>query len=507
MTFGREKWLKTHLKRIAAKGINADLAMQGLAESVLRGKTAFEKKYRNSKFHFTMKLFKDNPQKGGIQEMLVVAMPMVLSMSFDTFLVFINRLFLSKLGSDYMNAALTGGLMEMVTIVFFNGVIGYSTAMVAQNLGAQKTARCSLVLVQALLMAICSYPLALALMPLAHIYLNSFSVSPQQSVLQIQYYNILLYGSIITMVRHALACFFIGLGKTRIVMVATLTGLVVTLFLSYGFTFGKLGLPALDIVGAPLAIIAGSFSALCILLFKFFSKEYRENFSTNKCWRFSKRISSTLIKKGLPSGTEIFLNMLAFQALILVFDSQSVAAATATSITFSWDMVSFVPLIGLEIGATSLVGKYIGARDFASANRSVISGIKTGLCYSGFIIILFVGIPDILVNIFKPHVINPEWNEAKGLAIKMIRLAAIYVTVETLMVIYSGALRGAGDTFAVMFISSGLHWAITILSYVLLNIFKIGVIETWGTTVFIWTAFPLFLFLRWKNGKWRRAWE
>jgi len=439
--------------------------------------------------------------------MLGVSLPMVMSMSFDTFLVFINRLFLSKLGPDYMNAALTGGIMEMVTIVFFNGVIGYSTAMVAQNLGAKKTARCSLVLVQAIIMAICSYPLAIALMYPSHSFLNSFDVPVEQSILQIKYYDILIYGSIITMLRHAFSCFFIGLGKTRIVMAATLTGLAVTLILSYIFTFGKFGFPALGIIGAPAAIVAGSFSALCLLFFRFFSKKYRENYSTHKCWRFSKRISSTLIKKGLPSGTEIFLNMLAFQALILVFDSQGLAAATATSVTFSWDMVSFVPLIGLEIGATSLVGKYIGARDFASANRSVISGIKTGLCYSGFIIILFVGIPDILVNIFKPHVINPEWDEAKDLAIKMIRLAAIYVTVETLMVIYSGALRGAGDTFAVMFISSGLHWAITILSYVLLNIFKIGVIETWGTTVIIWTAFPLFLFLRWKNGKWRRAWE
>jgi MATE family multidrug resistance protein len=438
--------------------------------------------------------------------MLVVALPMVLSMSFDTFLVFVNRLFLSKLGSDYMNAALTGGLMEMVTIVFFNGVIGYSTAMVAQNLGAQKTARCSLVLVQALLMAICSYPLALALMPIAHLFLNSFDVSTTQGVLQIRYYDILLYGSIITMVRHAFACFFIGLGKTRIVMVATLAGLAVTLFLSYGFTFGKFGLPALDINGAPIAIIAGSFSALCVLLFKFFSREYRENFSTHKCWRFSRRILSTLIKKGLPSGTEIFLNMLAFQALILIFDSQGLVAATATSIAFSWDMVSFVPLIGLEIGATSLVGKYIGARDFASANRATHSGIKIGLFYSGFIIMLFVGIPEILANIFAPHVINPEWPESKALAINMIRLAAIYVTVETFMTIYSGALRGAGDTFAVMFISSGLHWTITILVYVFLNVFKIGVIETWGLTVFIWTAFPLFLFLRWKNGKWQKAW-
>ncbi|MDR0516713.1 MAG: MATE family efflux transporter [Fibromonadaceae bacterium] len=454
-----------------------------------------------------MNFFNDNSPKGGIKEMLAVAFPMVLSMSFDTFLVFLNRMFLSKLGSDYMNAALTGGIMEMVTIVFFNGVVGYSAAMVAQNLGALKTARCSLVLSQAVFIAICSYPLALALMPIAHLFLNSFDVPEMQSALQIKYFDILLYGSIISMLRHAFACFFIGLGKTRIVMAGTLAGFAVTLFLSYSFTFGKLGFPALGISGAPLAIIAGSFTALCILLFNFFSKEYSETYSTRKCWRFSKRISSTLIKKGLPSGGEIFLNMLAFQMLILIFESQGPAAATATTITFSWDMVSFVPLIGLEVGTTSLVGKYIGARDFAAAHRSTYSGMKIGIIYSALIVLFFVGLPGFLVDVFTPHNIAPEWAESRSLAISMIRLAAIYVTVEIFMVIYSGALRGAGDTLAVMCISSGLHWLLTTITYVFFNVFGFEVLQTWGLTVLIWTLFPLFLYLRWKSGKWRRAWD
>ncbi len=118
-----------------------------------------------------------------------------------------------------------------------------------------------------------------------------------------------------------------------------------------------------------------------------------------------------------------------------------------------------------------------------------------------------MGIPEILVNIFVPHIIPPEWSESKALAVNMIRLAAIYVTVETVMVIYAGALRGTGDTLAVMCISSGLHWLLTITAWVFFNILKIGVIETWALTVLIWTLFPLFLYLRWRGEKWRKAWE
>jgi MATE family multidrug resistance protein len=405
-----------------------------------------------------------------------------------------------------MNASLIGGTMEMVAITFFNGVISYSTAMVAQNLGAQKTSRCPLVTVQAIFIALCCYPLALALIPPAHIFLNSFGVPELQGKLQIQYFNILVYGCIITMTRHAFACFFIGLGETRTVMIATLLGIATTLFLSYGFTFGKMGLPSLGIHGAPIAVVIGNFAALCFLLSKFFGKEYREKYSTGKCWRLSKRILSTLIKKGIPTGSEMFLNMLAFVSMLLVFESQGLIAATATSIMFNWDLVAFVPLIGLEIGTTSLVGRYIGARDFASANRVIYSGIKLGLIYTGLIILLFIGIPNILVNVFTPHEITPEWPESQALAIKMLRLAAIYVMVEAFLLVYVGALRGAGDTLAIMCISCALHWATVFIVWASFYILGLNVMQTWSVTVFIYTIFPLFLYLRWKNGKWRRAW-
>jgi len=46
LTSGRRKGLETHLKRIAAKGIATELAIQAPAESVLGGKTAFGGKYR-----------------------------------------------------------------------------------------------------------------------------------------------------------------------------------------------------------------------------------------------------------------------------------------------------------------------------------------------------------------------------------------------------------------------------------------------------------------------------
>ena len=63
--------------------------------------------------------FKKN---GDVKDVLVVALPMLLSMSFDTFMTFIDRLFLSKLGPAEMNAALGAGAVQLALTMFFTGI-------------------------------------------------------------------------------------------------------------------------------------------------------------------------------------------------------------------------------------------------------------------------------------------------------------------------------------------------------------------------------------------------
>ena len=109
-----------------------------------------------------------------------------------------------------------------------------------------------------------------------------------------------------------------------------------------------------------------------------------------------------LLRFGYPAGVELFLNLLAFTSMILLFHSHGLATATAVTIVFNWDMVSFVPLLGIQIGVVSLVGRYMGAGRPEIAERVTRSGLKMGWSYSSVILVLFVGFPEQLVAVFQP---------------------------------------------------------------------------------------------------------
>jgi MATE family multidrug resistance protein len=114
------------------------------------------------------------------------------------------------------------------------------------------------------------------------------------------------------------------------------------------------------------------------------------------------------------------------------------------TITFNWDMVAFIPVIGVGVGATSLVGRYMGAGKPSVANRAAYSAIKTALGYTLTVLVFFVFAPHLLVGMFTPHRPGLDYSAAAPLAVFMIRMASLYLVSDALMLVFGGALRGAG---------------------------------------------------------------
>jgi MATE family multidrug resistance protein len=199
----------------------------------------------------------------------------------------------------------------------------------------------------------------------------------------------------------------------------------------------------------------------------------------------------------------MFLNLLAFNGMILAFHAHGPATATAATIMFNWDMVSFVPLIGIQIGVMSLVGRYMGARDPDTAGRAAISGLKSGWVYSFVILILFVGFPVHLVEMFRPERAGSVFSQSAPVAVRMIRIASVYVLVEAVVMVCSGTLRGAGDTFWTMCLSVTLHWALFAILVVMLHVLVLPAEAAWAAVVVAFLLFSALFYRRYRSGKWR----
>ena len=443
------------------------------------------------------------PSAGGVRELLAIALPMVVSHACDTVMTFTDRVFLSRLGPDEMNAAMSGGLTCFMMMTFFMGLIGYTTALVAQYLGAGKKDRCALATSQALIICLAAYPVILLARPLVLYGFELSGISAGQLASQKMYFGILIYATIIGLLRTSLSSFFSGIGQTRMVMVAAIVAMVANIGLNYVLIFGKLGLPPLGIRGAAYGTILGGLLGLTVLVTAYFWPPNRREYQVFQSLRFDREAMGKLLWFGYPAGVEMFLNVLAFTGMIFAFHAHGPVTATATTIMFNWDMVSFVPLIGIQIGVMSLVGRYMGAGDPDTAHRAAMSGIKTGWVYSSVILVLFACFPETLVSVFQPVDADPVFEQAVPTAVFMIRLASLYVMIEAVVIVFSGTLRGAGDTFWAMCISVTLHWLLLPILIVMLHWLGMSPELAWTAIVLTFLCFSYIFYLRYRSGHWR----
>lgn len=453
-----------------------------------------------------MTLFEKNAsgqKQGGVREMISVALPMVVSFACDTVMIFTDRLLLSRLGPDMMNAALGGGICFYMLITFMIGLTGYTTALAAQYLGAGRKQDCPKVTFQAGLLILLAWPVIVFLSgPVSKIF-ELMSIPAGQLGPQIIYFKILVLGCVTVLLRHCLASFFSGIGRTRVVMTASLIAMVINVFAGYTLIFGKFGFPQMGIAGAAWGTVFASFCAFLILAGVYFSEKIRAEYGVMKSFGFHPDIMKKLLRYGYPSGIEMFLAVAAFNFMVMTFHSLGPVSATASSIMLNWDMVTYVPLMGIEIGVTSLVGRYMGAGKPETAHQSVMSGVKVGSVYSSIMFILFMFFPYQLVTVFHPDTFSLEFEQAVSSAVFMLRVVCLYLVSEIIVVVFVGALRGAGDTLWAMSFSIVLHWVLAAALFVMLRIFHLSIETGWAVVIVLFLFLSTAVLFRYREGKWK----
>jgi MATE family multidrug resistance protein len=350
-------------------------------------------------------------------------------------------------------------------------------------------------------LSLIAYPLLLAISPLVRFFFAFLGQTPLQVELAYTYFQTLMFGILFLVLRHALAGFFIGIGRTTVVMTANAAGMLVNIPLNYILIYGKLGFPAMGLRGAAIGTILGNMTIFIILAAFYLRGKNRADFSTHRALNFRPKILKTLLTFGVPAGLAMFLNIAAFNLFVQSMHSYGTRVAAAVTIAFNWDVVAFLPMLGMGHAVTALVGQNVGARDYVEARRSAFIGLRTAWLYSFTIMVVFIVGARPLVAMFIPG-LGAGNTEVSSLAVVMLRLASFYVLADSAQIVFTGALRGAGDTRWVMLVSVTIHWLFAVLAVVLIRVVRVDPVVAWIAFIGFILAMGIAMFLRFNGRRW-----
>ncbi|MEI6914232.1 MAG: MATE family efflux transporter, partial [Armatimonadota bacterium] len=302
----------------------------------------------------------------------------------------------------------------------------------------------------------------------------------------------------------AVSSFFTGTGRTRTVMWANVGATVVNIVLDYGLIFGNLGIPEMGIRGAAIATVASSVFGVLALLWFFLDKDSRRDYQTSEAWRPDFEIFKRLMRYGVPSGINFMLDLFAFTFFILLVGRLGERELAATTLAFQVNTLAFFPMIGFSIATATLVGQRLGENKPYLAARSVWAAFHLTLVYMFSMACLYILVPGVLLTPFGARANPTQFSEIREMAVIILRFVALYSVFDAMNLIFASALKGAGDTLFVMFLSTTLGMTLMVMpAWIVCKPGGAGIYAAWTFLTLFVIVLGFSFLLRFLHGKWQ----
>lgn len=434
-------------------------------------------------------------ERSPLMEMLIIAGPVVATMTSYTLMQFVDGLMVSRIGPNpvYVAAQGNGGVAAWVPTATLMGLLSVVNTYVSQNLGAKHAERGPAYAWAGLWLSLVSWvglmlPFAFALPFLLR---SLTDHSPELLAMETDYARILLYGSFLTIGARCIAQYFYGMHRPMIVFIAVIAGnltdLVGNSFLIYGPTppdiggaagafFGPwfeftsstckaIGIPAMGVAGAALATVIGTLVEFAIPMLCFLGRKHNRLYQTRRAWRPSFSHIQDLWKIGWP-GALMFGNEIVCWAYLMavLIGHFGEVHNSAGWIALRYMHLAFMPAVGLSIAVTAQVGKCMGMKRPDLATRRAWLGVSLTMAYMGLCAIGFVIFREEAIALFiEPTTSAEERAELIRIGAEIMIAAAIFQLFDALGITIIGALRGAGDTVWPGIITFFLAWTCLVL--------------------------------------------
>jgi MATE family multidrug resistance protein len=453
---------------------------------------------------------------GGSRELLKLALPLVLSQSFMTIQIAVDRVLLSRHNPDEVAASFPAVILFWLPFGLLQGIAGYVNTFVAQYTGANRPERVGPAIWQGLYFAFVGGLLFLLMIPAATQLVALGAHSPELQHLEAIYLRYLALAAMPMLIIAAVNGFFSGRGDTWTVLGIDAVGTGVNICLALVLIFGRLGFPEMGIEGAGLATVVGSWSSAVFGFILFCRRRFREEYRTLAGWPLERELFTRLLRFGGPAGIQMFLDILAFTLFTLYVGRLGAAELGATSLTITLNMITFLPMIGLGTAICILVGQRLGEDRPEIAEKTTYTGLRWMTGYILIIVVAYLTMPSLLLAAFAPD--TPEelakFNAIAAIVPNLLICVAIYSVADSMNLTFAFALRGAGDTKFVTWLTFILAWPVMVIPtiYVVSNRNELHarypamgdpIYWAWSFATLHIIVMSFCFWLRFRHGKWK----
>ncbi|MDR3210307.1 MAG: MATE family efflux transporter [Planctomycetota bacterium] len=470
---------------------------------------------------------------GGIGEVCQAALPLIVSSGTFAVKLFSDRLMLAWHSELAIGAALAAGMLAFMLESLCIGIASYANTFVSQYDGAGKPGRIGLAVWQSLFFSLAAGAVLISIGTLLASVFTRIGHPAELARLEEGYFRVIISGTPLVLVNSSLMCFWTGRNRTWTVVSVNAIAIVLNLILNWILIFGANGCqsmasypwplaqtgqalnqianfaggPAAGVVGAGVATISSDLFSLILFLGLFLTSANRQRFFTWPRRVFDAPLMARMIRYGFGNGMQLFMDIASFTVFNLLLGMYPIVkgeanVSAAAGIALSINTISFIPMLGVGIAASILVGRGIGASDIAYAERAVKNACYLILVYMCGMCLWFELYPASLVSLFIPG--GEMGSATSAMAVDFLRFVGAYCLADGVFILYGHAIRGAGDTRFAMYAMAVTGWLFFALPCALAYYLGYGPYALWTIIVLAAILSALVFLWRYRQGKWKK---
>ncbi len=374
------------------------------------------------------------------KQILTLAIPNILTNLSVPLLSSVDTAVVGHLDEVFYLGAIAIGSMIFNFIYWAFGFLRMgTTGLTSQSFGRKDEKEIALNLFRPLLVAVGAAIIIISLQyVIAEVSFTIINASAEVEKYAMEYFYIRIFAAPATLAIYVFHGWFLGMQNAKYPMILLITVNVLNLLFNLIFIYQF----NMTSDGVALGTVIAQYSGLLIAII-LFSKKYRNYL---KYFSIAEILNLSRLKTFYKVNSNIFLRTLALLFVLSFFTAESAKfgdniLAANTILLQMWIIISYA-VDGFAFAAESLVGKFIGAKDFEKLKLSIkylfVWGLGIGLIFT----IVYSIMGEVIITLFTSNDVVIQ------LALTFVFWAIISQLVNSVSFIWDGIYIGAVKTKA-----------------------------------------------------------
>ena len=382
----------------------------------------------------------------GYRALMRLSFPLIMTMALGALMHAIDQIFLGRVGAAAAAASFPAHISGYIVMCVFASGASYVSTFAAQHRAADEHREVGAMLRPSLWLALIGGITAAALIPFAPELFRIFGTEELVHAHLVTLGTYYFLQVLPAVALHAANGLLGGIDRPGLVLLSGAVGFVANVIFNWLLIFGYGPIPAMGVAGAGLGTVLASILA-CAVGFGALAMP-----GIRRQWHlFTARARASHYRRyyrfALPHALRELVEISAWQVFAVVvahFGTNDLAACNAV---LRWNLLFFIPLVGLGQGIGILASHALGQGDANAAHAVMRRGLHVASAWAAFMALLYLLAPGPLLRVFiDPATVGDAWPAMQAAAAPLFVIAALWCVGDVVNVCLRAVLSGAGDT-------------------------------------------------------------